>query len=90
MGLIGFVLGWAVTIFVVLLIVRMILDWVAVAGGGGGGARVRAFAYSATEPVIAPVRRALPPIRAGGVGIDIAFTVVFIAALILRSLLFSL
>ncbi|GAA3438436.1 hypothetical protein [Kutzneria kofuensis] len=40
--------------------------------------------------MIAPVRRVMPPIRAGGIGIDLAFTVVFVAALILRGILFSL
>ena len=48
------------------------------------------LAHAGTEPVIAPVRRALPPLRAGGIGIDLAFTVVFIVALILRAVAFSL
>jgi YggT family protein len=43
-----------------------------------------------TEPVIGRVRRVLRPVRAGGLSIDLAFTAVFIAALILRSIAFSL
>jgi YggT family protein len=43
-----------------------------------------------TEPVIKPVRRVLRPVRAGGLSIDLAFTAVFIAALIVRSIAFSL
>jgi YggT family protein len=32
----------------------------------------------------------LPPVRAGGIGIDLAFTLVFIVAIILRQVAFSL
>ena len=46
--------------------------------------------YRLTEPVIAPVRRVLKPVNLGGVQFDLAFTVVFIATLILRSVVTSL
>jgi YggT family protein len=39
----------------------------------------------ATEPILAPVRRVLPPLRAGGVGIDLAFIVVFLAISVIRT-----
>jgi YggT family protein len=91
MGLIGTLLGFVVTLFILLLIARMILDWVAVAGRGPyWTVRARALAHAGTEPVLAPVRRVVPPVRAGGIGIDLAFTLVFVAALIVRGILFSL
>jgi YggT family protein len=91
MSIIGDLVGYALTAFIVLLIVRMVLDWTgALASGGQRGSRVRAVTHAWSEPVIAPVRRRLPPLRAGGLAIDLAFTVVFIAALILRSIAFSL
>jgi len=40
--------------------------------------------------VIGRVRQVIRPVRAGGMSIDLAFTAVFIAALILRSIAFSL
>ncbi|MGH3786685.1 MAG: YggT family protein [Pseudonocardiaceae bacterium] len=46
--------------------------------------------HAGTEPVISPVRRLLPPLQAGGLSIDLAFTAVFVFALILRSIAFSL
>jgi YggT family protein len=46
--------------------------------------------HAGTEPVLAPVRRVLRPVRAGGISIDLAFTAVFVVALILRSIAFSL
>jgi len=91
MGLIGTLLGFLVTLFILVMIIRMILDWVSLSGRSPGWTiRTRQLAHAGTEPVIAPVRRILPPVRAGGIGIDLAFTLVFVAAVILRGFLFSL
>jgi YggT family protein len=43
-----------------LLIARVVLSWTSPMGGGG----LVAFVYQATEPILAPIRRVLPP--AGG------------------------
>ena len=40
-----------------LLVVRVVLGWTNPMGGGG----VTAFVYQATEPILAPIRRVLPP-----------------------------
>lgn len=92
MSVVGAVLGFVLTVFVVLMIARMILDWVAVLGRTRQPwvLRARTLTHAGTEPVIAPVRRMLPPLRAGGVGIDLAFTIVFILAIILRQVAFNL
>ena len=91
MSLIGALLGYALTAFILLLIVRLVLDWVQLLANGPGWVdRARALTHAATEPVISPVRRVLQPVRAGGLSIDLAFTAVFVIALILRSIAFSL
>lgn len=91
MSLIGTLLGYALTVFVLLLIARLVLDWAGVLTSGPRWVgQARALTHSGTEPVIAPVRRVLRPVRAGGLSIDLAFTAVFIAVLILRSIAFSL
>lgn len=91
MGLIGTLLGLALTLFIITLIGRMVLDWVGmVASTPPWARRARTLAYSATEPVIAPVRRVVRPVRLGGISLDLAFTIVFVGALILRSIAFSL
>ena len=41
-------------------------------------ASVNSVLYRLTEPVLGPVRRLLPPVRAGGIGIDLSFIIVFI------------
>jgi YggT family protein len=91
MSLIGSLLGYVATAFLLLLVARMVLDWVGVlAGSPSWTGRARTITHTLTEPVIAPVRRRLRPIRTGGVSIDIAFTVVFVVVLILRTVAFSL
>ncbi len=87
MSVIGSVLGLVLLLFLIALVARAVLDWTSVLTSSGRGvARAREVAHRVTEPVISPVRRLLPPVRVGGVGIDLAFTVVFIATVILRSL----
>ena len=46
-----------VTLFWLLLIARVVLSWTNPMGGGG----LTAFIYQATEPILAPIRRILPP-----------------------------
>jgi YggT family protein len=41
--------------------------------------------YSVTDPPIKALRRLIPPLRLGGVQLDLAFLVLFIAVLILMS-----
>ena len=46
-----------VTVLWFLLIARVVLSWTNPMGGGG----LTAFIYQATEPILAPIRRLLPP-----------------------------
>ena len=46
-----------VTVVWLLLIARVVLSWTNPMGGGG----LVAFIYQATEPILAPIRRVLPP-----------------------------
>lgn len=87
----GTLIGIILTLFVLLMIARMILDWVGVLGTSPPWTRrARALTHAGTEPVIAPVRRLIRPVRTGGLSIDLAFTVVFLAAIILRQVAFAL
>ncbi|RJQ78905.1 YggT family protein [Amycolatopsis panacis] len=91
MNLIATLAGWVLTLFILVLIARMVLDWTRlVTTGPGWLGQARRISHRITEPVIAPVRRVLRPVRTGGVAIDLAFTVVFFAAVIVRSILFAL
>jgi YggT family protein len=84
--MISTLLGWVLSLFQLVLFVRAIVDLVSAASGGGGGVlyQARRITHGITEPVIAPVRNRIPPLRMGGIGIDLAFTIVFFAVLLLR------
>jgi YggT family protein len=73
------VLAAIVELYVVVLIVRALLSWFPVRPGSGFERIVRAMDM-VTEPVLRPIRRILPPIRAGGMGIDLSIIVVVLVA----------
>jgi YggT family protein len=81
-------------LFQILLIGRAVLDWSAVLAGpsqpGSLRNRLSGGARRLTEPVLAPVRRVLPPLRLGSVAIDLSFIAVFIATVVLRQIVLSL
>jgi YggT family protein len=60
-----------------ILFPRALLSWFP-ASPGSTLASVNAVLYRLTEPVLGPVRRLLPPVRAGGFGLDLSFIIVFI------------
>jgi YggT family protein len=90
MSAVGSLLGLVLWLFWLVLIARVILDWSVVLAGppAWGGFRAKAInvVTRITEPVLAPVRRMVPPLRIGGLSIDLAFILVFIAVVVLRGL----
>ena len=73
------ILFWLVEAYVVILIARALLSWFPVTPGTVFAQVVRAL-DAVTEPVLRPVRRILPPIRAGGMGIDLSIMIVILVA----------
>jgi YggT family protein len=94
MTLIIAVVATLLLLFQVVLFVRAALDWTAaIAGPSAPGSirgRLSAVARAVTEPVLAPVRRVLPPLRLGSVALDTSFIAVFVAVLLLRRIVLSL
>ena len=85
--------GVLLLLFELVLIARMVVDWVGVLSpstGGSGLYQARRITHAVTEPVIGPVRRVLKPVRFGSVSVDLAFTAVFVAVIILRSVVVPL
>lgn len=73
------ILGILVEVYVVVLIVRALLSWFPTRPGTVL-ARVTRALDAVTEPVLRPIRRVLPPIRAGGMGIDLSIIIVVLVA----------
>ncbi len=83
--------GLVLVLFELLLIARIVVDLVGSLGRPGarygeGLGPVRRVVYRFTEPVLAPVRRVVRPVRVGGVVFDVAVTLVFVAVIALRQL----
>jgi YggT family protein len=55
---------------------RALLSWFP-ASPGTALASINTVLWRLTEPVLAPVRRLIPPLRLGGTGLDLSFLVVF-------------
>ena len=90
MGALLALVGLVLLLFELLLIARIIVDLLGVLAKPSyeeSLGPVRRVVYRLTEPVVAPVRRVLPPVRMGGVCFDLAVTLVFVAVVILRQLL---
>lgn len=75
-------IAYVVEAYVVVLIFRALLSWFPARPGTALAAIVRAL-DAVTEPVLRPVRRVLPPLRAGGMGIDLSIMVVILVAQII-------
>ena len=86
MAAIASLLSLILWLFVIVILVRVVISWVApsptgyVRSGygrrsGGFVAMVSGLAYRITEPVLAPVRRRLPPVS----GMDLSPLVVTVA-----------
>jgi YggT family protein len=86
--------GVVLLFFEFVLIARMVVDWIGVLSPVGGRSdgltTARRITYTITEPVIGPVRRVLRPVRLGSISIDLAFTAVFVAVIILRTVVVPL
>ncbi len=71
-------------LYLIVMFARIILSWFPV-NPGSGMATVYGFLYAVTEPVLGPIRRVIPPLGAGGMGIDLSPIVVFFGITILQS-----
>ena len=72
-------LFWALQAYQLILLARVIMSWIPNLDYNNPIAR---FLYQATEPVLAPIRNALPPLG----GIDLSPLVVFLAISVLMQL----
>jgi YggT family protein len=69
-------------LYILAMIGRIILSWFPISPGGLM-ASVFSFLYTITEPVLGPVRRILPPVGVGGMGLDLSPIVVLLGLQIL-------
>lgn len=89
MSAIGQVLYVALWLFLILLIFRLIMDYVFMFARDyhpkGLMVVLLEITYSITDPPLKLLRRFIPPLRLGGISLDLAFLVLFIIVNILIS-----
>ena len=87
MGPVASILDLILFIFLALLLIRLVVDWVQVFARSwtptGPVLVVLEVVYSATDPPIKFVRRFVPPLRLGSIMLDTSFLIVMIAAYVL-------
>ncbi len=72
--------------YLLILLLRIVLSWFPTEGDGIVR-QVFGLTMSLTEPVLGPIRRILPPVRLGNVGLDLSPIVVLFGINIVLGLL---
>ncbi|MCL8026982.1 YggT family protein [Nocardioides bruguierae] len=90
MLIIGTIIDWLLGIFLFLMLVRFIVDWVQVFARSwsptGVVLVILEVVYSVTDPPIMFLRRFIPPLRLGSIALDMSFILVLVAVYVLRAL----
>ena len=91
MGAVRSLLNLVVLAFFVLLIGRLVLDWIQVLARAwrphGIVLVIAEVVYTVTDPPLKALRRAIPPLRIGAFQVDLAFFVLFLGTSILLGIL---
>lgn len=94
MALFWGIIDFALFVFLLLLIGRLIFDWVQYFARDwrpSGVVLVIAEAiYTVTDPPLRVLRRVIPPLRLGSVQLDLAFMVLFFLVVIAQTIVRSL
>ena len=91
MSFIAGLLQVVVLLFVLLLLVRLVLDWVQCFARDwrprGAALVVAELTYSVTDPPLRALRRVIPPLTLGSIRLDLAFLILMLGCSFLLSLL---
>ena len=90
MNIVGQVLFVGLWIFLIVLIFRLVMDYVFMFARSwhprGFVLVILEAVYSVTDPPLKALRRVIPPLRLGGIAIDLSFLVLFVVVNILIQL----
>ena len=87
MQIVGSIIHVLLFVFIALLWIRFIVDWVQVFARSwsprGVLLVILEVVYSVTDPPIKALRRVIPPLRIGNFALDLSFLIVLVAAYVL-------
>ena len=82
------VIGYALWVYIVLILARICLDWIHQFARSWRPAGVAAvgfeLVYTVTDPPIRLLRRLVPPLRLGSVSLDLSVIILLIVLIVLR------
>jgi YggT family protein len=88
--IIGTIIDTVLFVFIALLFVRLVVDWIQMFARSwsphGPVLVVLEGVYTTTDPPVKAIRKILPPLRLGGVAIDLSFLAVLLICYILKML----
>lgn len=73
-------------VYLIVVFGRVVLSWFPTAPGGVL-AGLQNFCYFLTEPLLGPLRRVLPTVGAGGMGLDLSPLVLMLGIPVLQNLI---
>lgn len=79
---------WALAVYTLIVFLSVIFSWVRAFGRVNTDTTLYRFMRlmdDLVRPVLAPIRRVLPPLRLGGVGIDLSVLVLFLILIVVRT-----
>jgi YggT family protein len=70
-------ISWLLQLYIIVIFVRVILSWFPISPESPLAAVYR-FVYAITEPVLGPIRRVMPGVGFGGMGLDFSPIIVLL------------
>jgi YggT family protein len=83
-SLVSLLLCYALTALLVLVLARVVLSWFP--PGGSVLESAQRFVFGATEWMMGPLRRIIPPLQLGGAALDLSPIVIFLVIGFLRGI----
>ena len=84
-------LVWLINVYIMVLIGRLIIDWIQVFARDwrpkGVMLVVAETVYTLTDPPLRALRKVVPPLRIGGVALDLAFLLLVVVLYVLLAIL---
>ena len=94
MRTVGYVIELVLQVFILLLFVRLIVDWIQMFARQwtprGPVLVILEGVYTVTDPPIRTLRRFIPPLRVGAIAIDFAFALTMLLCFVLLGITGSL
>ncbi len=84
MHLVGEIIIWVLNLYIAIMVVRIMMDWIPVRWPPGIRP-ILLFIRDVTEPLLSPLRRVIPLVHlGGGMALDLSPTVLIILLAVLR------